>query len=44
MPIVVDAQPHLVLRRLAKEDLDGLADVIPALGGDVDPWPEGAWE
>lgn len=30
---------QLVVRRLAREDLHGLAEFLPhALGGDVEPW------
>jgi len=45
MPVIVATEsPHLVVRRLGKEDLDGLAEVLPqALGGDVEPWTEDAW-
>lgn len=48
MPVVLDSNPlgvHVVVRRLAKEDLHGLAELLPAaLGGDVDAWMGGeAW-
>lgn len=45
MPTVLDAHghPHLVLRRLDRDDLRGLADVLPAaLGGDVEAWTQDA--
>jgi hypothetical protein len=45
MPVVLDTQgapPHLVLRRLDRDDLRGLAELLPsALGGDVEPWTDG---
>jgi len=45
MPVELDAHglgDHLVLRRLGKEDLDGLEDLLPqALAGEADPWMDG---
>lgn len=41
MPVTITTHGPLVLRRLAREDLHGLAEVLPAalaLGGDVEAW------
>jgi hypothetical protein len=45
MPVILDTMDHLVVRRLAREELAALAEHLPqALGGEAQPWMDGdAW-